>query len=215
MSCTSTFRKIAILVAMFVSITLGAVATARATSFTIVGNSNPNATAILNIISLSNTQLVFTVKNTSNSKVTGFGFDLVKGDFTSNSSSGLNGFSSANAGSFTFHDDALGNVPQFTGAVLDFGFTTGPSGNFSGDNPPTGLALNSTSPTFTVTGNFAGFTQQQIANAIFVRFQEIATNPDSDVGQVAAVPEPASMLLLGTGLLGLAGGLRHRRRSGK
>src|SRR5712691_5782163 len=113
MSCTSTFSKIAIMVAMFVSITLGAVATARATSFTVVGNSNANATAILNIISLSPTQLVFTVKNTSNSKVTGFGFDLVSGDFTSNSSAGLNGFSSANGGTFTFHDDALGNVPQF------------------------------------------------------------------------------------------------------
>ena len=211
------FSFLASLVVVF-----GLSATARADSFTVVGNSNSTATATLNIISLTNGTLVFSVTNTSSSKVTGIGFDFIAGDFSGNQSTGINVFSrtDANGGFLTFSDGELGNVPQFNSAVLDFGFTTGNSGNFSGGNPPTGIGNGQSTPQFTVNGNFTGFSQQQIANAIYIRFQEITTCPptgtceDSDVGHggTQVIPEPASMLLLGTGLLGVAAGLRRRRR---
>ena len=59
--------------------------------------------------------------------------------------------------------------------VLDFGFTTGPSATFSGGSVNDGL-LPGESASFTVSGAaFAGFTETQITNAIFVRFQNVPT----------------------------------------
>jgi hypothetical protein len=238
MPSTIDWRKFAILLTMLFALALGSAATVRADSFLVVGNSNPTgAQAILNIISLNNGQLVFSVQNISESSVTGFGFDLINGDFTSNHSSGLDGFLGANAGDFTFHDDALRNVPQFKDAVLDFGFTTGPSGKFNGGHPPDGLGNGQTSTVFTINGDFTGFTQQQIANAVFIRFQSVKVGCQhkedrehgedgddeddddddcSDVGHggTAVVTEPTGMVLFGTGLLGMAAGVRYWRKKG-
>jgi len=114
---------------------------------------------------------------------------------------------------FTFSDADLGNVSHgFNSAVLDFGFITGPSGNFSGGSVNDGL-LPGESASFTVSGAaFAGFTEAQICNAIFVRFQNVPAeggSGGSDVG-VSSVPEPSSILLLGSALLGLGGYARRK-----
>jgi PEP-CTERM motif len=186
---------------------------ARADTFVVVGNSTGNlSTATVNVsFNDATNTFTFTVTNTSpfDARVTGVGFDLGAGN--------VNGFSGANVAGFTFSDGDLGNVPQFNSAVLDFGFTTGNSGNFSGGFPNDGIAPGQ-SLTFTVSG--AGFgnglTEQQLANAIYVRFQRVGANGEgSDVahGGTNAVPEPMTMILFGTGLAGIAA--RARRRGGK
>ena len=202
----------------------GVASTARADTITIVGvNSGQvsTATVVCEFNAQTNT-LTFTITNTSaitspgsTSTITGIGYDLPP--LGNASASGLNGFTGMQAPSltsnFTFSDGDLGNVPAgFNNVVLDFGFTTGPSGNFNGGSPNDGL-LPGESASFTVTGAaFAGFTESQICNAIFVRFQNVP-GVGSDVGVPnTQVPEPSSILLMGSALLGLGGYARKRMK---
>ena len=212
------------LVFPLVALVVFASATARADTITISGvNSGQasTATVVCEFNSQTNT-FTFTITNTSaitqpgsTSTITGIGFDLPP--VGNASASGLNGFTGMQAPSlssnFTFSDGDLGNVPAgFNSVVLDFGFTTGPSGNFNGGSVNDGL-LPGESASFTVSGAaFTGFTESQICNAIFVRFQNVPV-AGSDVGTPSSIPEPSSLMLLGSALLGLGGYARRRFKS--
>lgn len=222
----SRFRKLFLTLSV-VAVIACVSAKAQADTITVTGVDSgqfSTATVVCEFNAQTNT-FTFTITNTSaitqpgsTSTITGIGFDLPPAGNAS--ASGLNGFTGSQAPSlssnFIFSDGDLGNVPHgFTSAVLDFGFLTGNSGNFSGGSVNDGL-LPGESASFTVSGAaFAGFTEEQICNAIFVRFQNVPTaagSGGSDVGVPGNIPEPSTMLLLGSALVGLGGVVRRRMK---
>jgi hypothetical protein len=64
-----------------------------------------------------------------------------------------------------------------------------------------------------VTGDFTGLTQADFLAGVYVRFQSVVDPAFPNVGSDVAhepIPEPASMILLGSGLIGAAAGFRKR-----
>ncbi len=172
---------------------------------------NTPVTANVEITNLTNTHLTFTITNTSTGAITGkitsIGLDLpgASGPFTLVSSTNSN---------YSLVTDVSGDAAGIA-RIFEIALLTGPNFN-GGGNPAQGI-IEGASATFTISGNFTGFSQQQVLAGFFARFLDVNFGAGSDVAfccdpPPSTVPEPATMALLGSGLAGIAMKLRRRQR---
>lgn len=191
---------------------------ARADSFTITGVNGTGVTATISDYTLVGNQFTFTITNTSvapgsTGTITNIGFAL-PGDRANNYTL----VSSSDPDYFIAYDlKAQAGAQNFV-STFDLVLMDKDKGNatFGGGDVKNGIAGN-TSATFTISGDFAGLTADQVAHAIFARFQAV-NGGDSDVaggGGSEPIPEPMTMILFGTGLAGIAARARRRRQGAK
>ncbi len=201
------FRKFVLTALTLAAVGLGSAATSYAHVVTIAGAPNPSGRIFkqptdpeepVPVPGTNLLQITFNVTNfTPNTLITGVGFALPDSLAGFSLVSGPNNFSFVQGVT-----NGFGTGHTFDYAVLSLNSSTGVG---------TGQTV-----AFTVTGpSFGGLSVEQILDFAFVRFEAAGPGGVSGVGQAfipQAVPEPATMILLGTGLAGIAAKVRKRRK---
>lgn len=193
---------------------LGSVA--RADTIKLTGINGTGVTATVSNYSLSGNTFTFTITNTSvapgsTGTITNIGFAL-----PGNRPNNYTLISSTNNNyALAFDLNATSGSQNFVSS-FDLVLVNKTNGNptFGGGDVKDGIA-GGTSATFVISGDFSGLTAEQVARAIFARFQAV-NGGGSDVamgGQPNTVPEPMTMFLFGTGLAGIAARARRRRNA--
>jgi hypothetical protein len=159
-------------------------------------------------VNITGNVVTITLTNTSPAlnagRITAAAFNLTPGTV-------INTFATTNANFNVFGPAPTG----WTGDVSPDGTRThliSATGNdYNGGGNPNGGTAPGVTVTFTLTlASLNGNTEASIFNSMLIRqrgFQDGGSDKDP---LITSVPEPASMLLLGTGLLGVAAGVRRR-----
>jgi hypothetical protein len=160
-------------------------------------------------VNITGNVLTITLTNTSPPANGGFltavAFNLAPGTT-------VNNFATTNANFALFGPAPTG----WTGSVAPDGTRThliSATGNdYNGGGNPSGGTPPESSVTFTLTlASLNGNTEASVFNSILIR-QRGFEDDGSDKDALTSVPEPTSMFLLGSGLVGIAAGLRKRYR---